>query len=226
MPICGLEYTSAQVTQFLYLLRWEECLALFGIGDKREVGRQLVHKPGVHQTQSLAMLVALVRVEEHQHALVAKVPLAKAMLVQTVDLRVSQHVTHTLQVYYHHVALGQLPREVAQTLSNQALVGILSRSVGPPSIVIVLVVLAIDEVFTIVVLEACALVKDLVDERVHEFDHVARVDYADHLIVEFIHDVLADEHGLDVVLHLLGIVSYRVHILRDLDNISLLEILI
>ena len=59
-----------------------------------------------------------------------------------------------------------------------------------------------------------------------ELDHVARVDYRDHLIIELIDDVLADEHGLDIVLHLLGIISDWVHILRDLDNITLLEVLI
>ncbi len=115
---------------------------------------------------------------------------------------------------------------MAQTLGNQALVGILASGVSPPSIVVVLVVLAFDEVLAIVVLEGSRLVEYLVDEGVHKLDHVAGVHHADHLIVEFIHDVLADEHGLDVVLHLLRIVSYRVHILRNLDNIPLFEVLV
>lgn len=172
------------------------------------------------------MVVALVGIEEHQHALVAQVALTETFFVKAMDLGVGQHITHTLQVNDHHVALGQLPREVAQTLGNQALVGILSSSVSPPGIVIVFVVLALNKILSIVVLEGSSRIHDLVDEGVHELNHVAGVHQTDHLIVEIVHDVLADEHRLDVVLHLLRIVCYRVHILRDLDNILLLEILI
>ncbi len=53
---------------------------------------------------------------------------------------------------------------MAQTLGNQALVGILASGVSPPSIVVVLVVLAFDEVLAIVVLEGSRLVEYLVDE--------------------------------------------------------------
>ncbi len=172
------------------------------------------------------MLIAKVSVEKHEHSLISQVALAESLFVQTVDLRIGQNISHALQINYHHVTLSDLPREVTQTLGNQALVGILPSGVSPSSIVIIFVVLAFDEVLAIVVLKGSRLVEYLVDEGVHELDHVAGVHHADHLVVEFIHDVLADKHGLDVVLHLIWIVSYRVHILRNLDNISLSKILI
>ena len=172
------------------------------------------------------MFVALVSVEKHKHALVSKVALAKTLFVQTVDLRISQNVSHALQIYYHHVALSKLPREVTQTLGNQALVSILSSCISPASIVVVLVVLALDKVLSIVVLEGSGLIQYLVDEGVHELDHVAGVHDTDHLIVEFVHDVLADEHSLYIVLHFLWIISYRINILRNLDDIPLFEVLV
>jgi len=52
------------------------------------------------------MLIALMSVEKHQHSLISKITLAKAMLVQTMNLRVSEDVSHTLQVNDHHVSLS------------------------------------------------------------------------------------------------------------------------
>jgi hypothetical protein len=227
MTVSGLEGDSAQVTEFLDPLACRDDLPLLGVGDESvEVGWEFAVGAGVHETKGFAVLIALVGVEKHKHSLVSQVALTEASFVQTVDLRVRQDITHTLQVNDHHVTLSELPREVAQTLGDQALVGILASGVSPSSIVVVLVVLAFDEVLAIVVLEGSRLVEYLVDEGVHELDHVAGVHHADHLVVEFIHDVLADEHGLDVVLHLLRIVSYRVHILRNLDDIPLFEVLV
>lgn len=172
------------------------------------------------------MLIALMGVEEHKHALIAEVALSKTFLVQAVDLRVSQNVANTLKIYNHHVALGELPRKVAQALSDHTLGSIFSSVISPSGIVVVLFVFAFDEVFTVVVLEWSTGVENLVDERMHELDHVARVNYRNHLIIELVHDVLADEHGLDVVFHILGIVGNRVNILRDLDNILFIEIFV
>jgi hypothetical protein len=59
------------------------------------------------------MLIALMSVEKHQHSLISKITLAKAMFVQTMNLRVSEDVSHTLQVNDHHVSLSELPREMA-----------------------------------------------------------------------------------------------------------------
>ena len=172
------------------------------------------------------MLVALVSVEKHKHALISQVALTETVLVQAVDLGVGQHVTYALQVDYHHVTLGQLPREVTQTLGNQALVGIFSSGISPTSVVIVLVVLALDEVFSIVVFEGSVSIQYLIDEGVNKLNHVAGVHQADQLIVEIVNYVLTNEHSLDVVLHFLRIVSDRVHILRNFDNILLFEVLI
>lgn len=227
MTVCGLEGGSAQVTELFDLLSKRNDFALLRVSDESvEVRGKLALSAGIQETKGFAVLIALVSVEKHQHSLVSQVSLTESLFIETVDLRIGKNVSHTLQINDHHVTLGHLPRKVAQALSNQALVGILPSGVSPASIVVVLVVLALDEVFSIVVFERSRFVQNLVDEGVHELDHVSGVHYTDHLIVEFVDDVLADEHGLDVVLHLLGIVSYRIHILRNLDNIPLFEVLI
>jgi hypothetical protein len=52
------------------------------------------------------MLVALMRVEEHEDALVAEVALSESASVQAVDLGIGQNVSDTLQVNNHHETLG------------------------------------------------------------------------------------------------------------------------
>jgi hypothetical protein len=227
VTICSLEGGSAQVTELFDPLVERNDFSLLGVSDESvEVRREVALGAGIQETKGSAVLIALVSVEKHQHSLVSQVSFSESLFIETVDLRIGKYVSHTLQINDHHVTLGHLPREVAQALGNQALVGILPSGIGPASIVIVLVVLAFNEVFSIVVFERSRFVQNLVDEGVHELDHVSGVHYTDHLIVEFVDDVLADEHGLDVVLHLLGIVSNGVHILRNLDDISLFEVLV
>ena len=77
-----------------------------GVGNQLEVGRELVLEAGVEQAKGFAMLVALMRVEEHEDALVAEVALSKSASVQAVDLGIGQNVADTLQVNNHHEALG------------------------------------------------------------------------------------------------------------------------
>jgi hypothetical protein len=60
----------------------------------------------------------------------------------------------------------------------------------------------------------------------HELDHLTRIDQGDHVIIELIYDVGANEHSLDVVFHYHWIVGLRVDILRQLDDILLLHILV
>lgn len=110
------------------------------------------------------MFVALMCVKEHKHALIPEVALAEPFFVQTVDLRIGKDVSHSLQINDHHVALGELPRKVAQSLSDQTLVGIFTCRVRPASIVIVLVVLALNEVLSIVVFERCSFIQNFIDE--------------------------------------------------------------
>jgi hypothetical protein len=52
------------------------------------------------------VLVALMRVEEHEDPLVSEVALSKSASVQAVDLGIGQNVADTLQVNNHHEALG------------------------------------------------------------------------------------------------------------------------
>ena len=50
------------------------------------------------------MLIALMSVEEHKHALITKIALAKSVLIETMNLRVRQIVPDTLQIHYHEIA--------------------------------------------------------------------------------------------------------------------------
>jgi hypothetical protein len=111
-------------------------------------------------------------------------------------------------------------------LGNQALVGIFTGSICPSRIIVVFVVFALDKVLSVVVLELGTFVKDLVDEGVNELDHIARTHKRYHFIVEFVDNVCADEHGLDVVLHFLGVVGERIDIFGYLDDVLLLEFLV
>ena len=120
------------------------------------------------------MLVALVSVEEHKHALISEVTLSESVFVQAMDLRVGKDVSHTLEINDHHVTLGELPREVTQSLSDQALVGVFSCGISPASIVIVLIVLAFNEVLSVVVFEGWSFIQNLIDERMHKLNHVTR----------------------------------------------------
>ena len=116
-------------------------------------------------------------IEEHQHPQVPKVAFSEPFAVKTVNLRVGQDVTNSLKIDDHQIALSDLPREVTQALRNQRLICILAAS--PPSIVVVLLILAFDKVLSIVVLEGSIFIKDLVDERVNELYQVFAIDKSD-----------------------------------------------
>jgi hypothetical protein len=105
----------------------------------------------INQAKVVAVLIALVSVEKHEHAEIPKVALTKSVLVQAMDLWVGKHVPHSLDVNYHQIAVGVLPGEVAESLGNQGLVGVLF----PPSIVVIFLVLAWEVGLTIVVLVWC-----------------------------------------------------------------------
>ncbi len=108
------------------------------------------------------MLVAVVGIEEHHDALVAEVTFAEPALVKAVNLRVGKNVTHSLQINDHQVTLSQLPRVVAQSLSNEGLVGILPGCIEPTGIIVVLLIPTLDEVLSVVVLVRSIVIKDLI----------------------------------------------------------------
>jgi hypothetical protein len=172
------------------------------------------------------MLVAMVGIEEHHDALVAEVTFTEPALVKAVNLRVSKNVTHSLQINDHQVTLSQLPRVVAQSLSNERLVGILPSCIEPTGIVVVLLIPTLDEVLSVVVLVRSIVIKDLIEERVNKLYEVPAVDKGDQALVELIHDMLANEHGLNIVLHLLKVVRLRVDVLWYLHDVFLLEVLV
>ena len=149
------------------------------------------------------MLIALVSVEEHEHAEVPEVALAKPVLVQAMNLGVRQHVAYSLDVHDHQIAAGVLPGEVAECLGYQGLVGVLL----PPSIVVVLLVLPRDVGLTVVVLVRSTFRGNLIDEGLDELDEVFRVNLGDQPLVKLIDDELADEDRFEVLLHHLQLVG-------------------
>jgi hypothetical protein len=52
------------------------------------------------------MIITLMRVEEHEHALVPEVALSETRLIKAVNLGVGQGVADTLEIDNHHVTLG------------------------------------------------------------------------------------------------------------------------
>lgn len=121
VPESGLERLPAEVAQFVHLLTWVALIVHIlddlkvAIGDFPSLAR-------INQTKVVAVLIALVSIEKHEHTEVPKVTLTKPVLVQAMDLWVGQHVPHSLDVHYHQIAVGILPGEVAESLSNQGLI--------------------------------------------------------------------------------------------------------
>jgi hypothetical protein len=112
----GKKGLLAEVAELVHLLR--------GVGlvvrilDEFKVAiRDLPSLARIDQTKILAMLIALMGVKEHEHAEVTEVTLSKSVLVQAMNLGVCQHVPYSLDVNYHHITMGVLPGEVAESLS-------------------------------------------------------------------------------------------------------------
>jgi len=86
----GLERLSAKITELIDSHSWVS-LEIYLL-NKLEFSvlelRDVVASARVDQPEGSAMLIALVSVEEHEHAEVAQVALAESVLVKAVDLRV------------------------------------------------------------------------------------------------------------------------------------------
>ena len=66
MTICGLEGTSAQVTELFDLLRIRNDFALLGVSDESvEIRWELALGAGIQETKGSAVFIALVSVEKH-----------------------------------------------------------------------------------------------------------------------------------------------------------------
>ena len=75
--------------------------------------------------------------------------------------------------------------------------------IQPACIVVVLLISPLDEVLAIVVLVRSTIVKDLIQEGVHELNEVSAIYERDQPLIELADHVRADEHSLNIVLHLL-----------------------
>jgi len=105
---------------------------------------------------------------------------------------------------------------VGQGLSNVALLGVLSGP--PPSIVVELLVFAQDEVLSIGILVFDISISEFVDERVNKLSQELVILLVNDPFIEFIHDVLTNEHSLNVELHVFQVVGSRVNVLGELGN--------
>ena len=152
------------------------------------------------------------------------------------DDRVSQTVSNTLDVDHDHVASGDLPREVAQSLSDKSLVGV--RFVHPASVVVLLDVVSLDVVLSVPVfdiwvretflrLESILIgltLNHLVDERSYEISQDVRLgDTIDNSLVELVHNEVADGYKLKVLAHSLDVMLIKVDLLHALENNILRE---
>ena len=113
------------------------------------------------------MFIASMGIEEHKHAAVSKITSTKAITIKAVNLRVSKDVSDALEIHNHKVTMSDLPGVVTQSLGNQRLIGILTHC-RPSSVVVVLLVLTSDEVFTIVILEGSTIIQDFINERMNK----------------------------------------------------------
>ena len=112
---------------------------------------------------------------------------------------------------------------MTQALGNETLIRILQ---DPPSIVVEFIVLPLDEVLSKVVLEGSAFIENLVNVGVNKFYEIAGVKKSYDLIIEFTDYMLAYNLCLDVFLHLLEVIAYRIDVFRHLNHILLAQVLI
>jgi len=143
-----------------------------------------------------------------------------------VDLRVREDTSHSLQVSEEQVALGQLPREVRE--GGGGLCVYRGAHASPPSIVIVFLVDAIDEVFSISPLELSIFLRELIDESFHELCEKFLILVAHNPLIELPHDVGANHSDLNVLLHVLQVVMRELfgelsHLHFFIHNISQVE---
>jgi hypothetical protein len=216
VPKSGLERLPAEVAQFVHL-QTGVALVVHILDDLKVASGDFPGLARINQTKVVAVLIALVSVKEHEHAEVPKVALTKPVLVQAMNLGVSQHVPHSLDVHYHQIAVGVLPGEVAESLGNQGLVRVLL----PPRIIVVLFILAWEVGLTIVVLVWGTFRGNLVYEGLNKFNEVLRVYLSDQPLVQLVDDELADEDRFQVMTHLLQIVGLRRDLLGQLHHIAL-----
>jgi hypothetical protein len=215
VPEGSLERLLAEVAKFVYLLTGVT-LVVSVLDYLKVVIRNFPSLARVYQAKVVAVLIALMSVEEHEHAEVSKVALTKSVLVQAMNLGVGKDVTHSLDVHYHQIPVGVLPGEVAEGLGNQGLVGVLL----PPRIVVVLLILAWDVGLPVVVLVWGTLCGNLVYEGLNKLDEVLRVYLGDQSLVQLIDYELADEYRFQILLHLFQVVGLRRDLLRQLHHIA------
>jgi hypothetical protein len=140
------------------------------------------------------------------------------VLVQAMNLGVGKDVSYSLDVNYHHITVGVLPGEVAECLGNQGLIRILF----PPCIVVILLILPRDVGLTVIVFVRGTLSGNLIDESLHEFDEVLRVNFGDKSLVKLIDNELADEYGFEVLLHHLQLVGLLRYLFWQLNDVAFL----
>ena len=101
MRVGSLEGLAAKITKLVDALVWGHVPIRIRLSVQRKTARDFLSLARVKKTKLPAMLITLMSVEEHEHALVAEVALAEALSIETVDLGVGEDVADALQVHDH-----------------------------------------------------------------------------------------------------------------------------
>lgn len=89
--------------------------------------------------------------EELKDSLVPEIAWVKSLFIKTVDNRISQNISNTLDIDHDHISSGNLPREVAQCLSDKSFVRAWIRH--PTTVIVLFDVVTLDIIFSIEILE-------------------------------------------------------------------------
>jgi hypothetical protein len=99
---------AAQIAHLVNLLVVVD-LPLLWVGDQLKTRVKDPSETGIDKTQRFAMLVAMMTVEEHRDTCFSEITLSETMLVQAMNLWISEDVPIALKVNNHHVTLSELP---------------------------------------------------------------------------------------------------------------------
>jgi hypothetical protein len=91
-----LEGLAAKIAKLVDALVWGNVHIRIRLKVQRKTARDFLSLARVKKTKLPAMLITLMSVEEHEHALITQVALAESLAIETVDLGVGEDVADAL----------------------------------------------------------------------------------------------------------------------------------
>lgn len=132
------------------------------------------------------------------------------------DQRISKSIANSLNVNHYKVASCELPREVTQCLSDLRLFR--SRTGCPSTIIVLLDVLSLNEVFCKEVIQLSAI-QNFIDEGADKVsEEVRRGDLINKPFIKLTSDEIANRHLLQFTTHTFNVVLILLHFLTKLEN--------